>query len=162
MATHPVPLIVPPGEGKSIAVVGDVYTYLATGDDTNDQYALFHAVVPPGGGPPPHSHSREDEQFYVLEGEITFFADGKKIVGGPGTFLHLPKGSLHAFKNEGSKVAKMLIQVIPSGLEKMFEEVGQAVSGPTAAPPPVTQEEISKLLAAAPRYGIEIRLPDGH
>src|SRR5205807_8647597 len=58
-------------EGRTIAVVGDVYRFLATGDDTNGKYALWEAIVPPGGGPPPHVHSREEEGFYILEGEIT-------------------------------------------------------------------------------------------
>ena len=59
-------------ESRAVSVVGDVYRFLATGEDTDGKYALWEAVVPPGGGPPPHVHSREEEGFYVLEGEITF------------------------------------------------------------------------------------------
>ena len=55
-----------PAEGRTIAVVGDVYRFLATGQETNGKYAMWEAVVPPGGGPPPHVHSREEEGFYVL------------------------------------------------------------------------------------------------
>jgi mannose-6-phosphate isomerase-like protein (cupin superfamily) len=58
-------------QGRTIAVVGDVYRFLATGEDTNGKYALFEAIVPPGGGPPPHVHSREEEGFYILEGGAT-------------------------------------------------------------------------------------------
>ena len=61
-----------PAEGRTIAVVGDVYRFMATGEDTNGKYAMWEAIVPPGGGPPPHVHSREEEGFYILEGEITF------------------------------------------------------------------------------------------
>ena len=56
-----------PSKGRTVAVVGDVYRFLATGEDTNGKYALWEALVPPGGGPPPHVHSREEEGFYVLE-----------------------------------------------------------------------------------------------
>jgi hypothetical protein len=49
-----------PTEGRTIAVVGDVYRFLATGDDTNGKYAMWEALVPPGGGPPPHVRSREE------------------------------------------------------------------------------------------------------
>jgi hypothetical protein len=49
-----------PTEGRTIAVVGDIYRFLATGDDTNGKYALLEAIVPPGGGPPSHVHSREE------------------------------------------------------------------------------------------------------
>src|SRR5262249_32876090 len=68
------------GEGRTIAVVGDVYRFLATGEDTDGKYALWEAFVPPGGGPPPHVHSREEEGFYVLEGEITFVVGDRRHV----------------------------------------------------------------------------------
>ena len=146
-------------EGRTIGVVGDVYRFLATGDDTNGMYALFEAIVPPGGGPPPHVHSREEEGFYVLEGEITFMIDCKPLVATAGMFANMPVGTPHSFKNESSRPAKMLISVSPAGLENMFLEVGVPVpQGATTAPPP-TKEEIDKLLVIAPRYGIEIRLP---
>ena len=69
--THP-PTVREPDEGESVSLVGDVYRFLATGDETDGRYAMLEAIVPPGGGPPPHIHSREEESFYVLEGEITF------------------------------------------------------------------------------------------
>ncbi len=155
------PVINAPPKGRTIAVVGDVYRFLATGDDTNGKYALFEALVGPGGGPPPHVHSREEEGFYVLEGEITFTINGERVVATAGTFANMPVGTLHSFKNESDKPARMLISVAPAGLEKMFFEVGVLLpEGATAALPP-TKEEIEKLLATAPGYGITILLP-GH
>ena len=151
-------VITRPGEGRTIAVVGDVYRFLATGEDTNGKYALWEAVVPPGGGPPPHVHSREEEGFYILEGEITFTINGKRIVASAGMFANMPVGTLHAFRNESDKQAKVQISVAPAGLEQMFFEVGVPLSeGSTTALLP-TKEEIEKLLAVAPRYGIEIKL----
>ncbi|MCE9568261.1 MAG: cupin domain-containing protein [Planctomycetes bacterium] len=153
------PTLRPPTEGRTIAVVGDVYRFLATGDDTNGKYALWEAIVPPGGGPPPHVHSREEEGFYVLEGETTFTVNGERIVATAGMFANMPVGTPHSFKNESVRPARMLISVAPAGLEKMFFEVGIAVEqGATTAAPP-TKDEIEKLLAVAPGYGIEIMLP---
>src|SRR6202166_1319078 len=77
------PTLRTPTEGRTIVVVGDVYRFLATGDDTNGKYAMWEASVPPGGGPPPHVHSREEEAFYILEGEITFQVGEKRIRTGP-------------------------------------------------------------------------------
>jgi mannose-6-phosphate isomerase-like protein (cupin superfamily) len=148
-----------PTQGRTIAVVGDVYRFLATGDETNGKYALWEAIVPPGGGPPPHVHSREEEGFYVLEGEITFTIGEKRLVASAGMFANMPVGTPHSFRNESSRPAKMLISVAPAGLEKMFFECGVPLpEGSTSALPP-TKEEIEKLLVIAPRYGIEIRLP---
>ena len=156
--THP-PLVRQLTEGRTIAVVGDVYRFLATGDETDGKYALWEAVVPPGGGPPPHVHSQEEEGFYILEGEITFTMDGKRLVATTGMFANMPVGVPHSFKNESGRPAKMLISVAPAGLEGMFFEFGVPVpQGATTALPP-TKEEIEKLLAVAPKYGIEIRLP---
>lgn len=147
-------------EGRTIAVVGDVYRFLATGEDTNGKYAMWEAIVPPGGGPPPHVHSREEEAFYILEGEIAFQVGEKRIVATAGMFANMPVGTPHSFKNESEKPAKMLISVAPAGLEGMFFEVGQpVVLGEQASPP--SKAEIQKLLAVAPKYGVEIRLP-GH
>src|SRR5213079_1739227 len=113
-----------PNEGRTVAVVGDVYRFLATGAETNGKYALWEAIVPPGGGPPPHVHSREEEGFYILEGEITFLVGDKHLVAKAGTFANMPVGTLHAFKNESDRPARMLISVAPAGLERMFFEFG--------------------------------------
>lgn len=147
------------GQGRSFWVVGDLYTFLATGEDTNGAYALIHALVPPGGGPPPHIHSREDEAFFVLEGQLTIQVDGRTITATPGAWVTLPKGTLHAFKNTAPTAAKMLILVNPSGLEKYFAEVGREATDKSAGPGPPSPAEIAKLLAVAPKYGLEIHLP---
>ncbi|MCY2967284.1 MAG: cupin domain-containing protein [Planctomycetota bacterium] len=146
-------------EGRTVAVVGDVYRFLATGEETDGKYALWEAIVPPGGGPPPHVHSREEEGFYILEGEITFSIGDERVVATTGMFANMPVGTPHAFKNESDKPARMLISVAPAGLEKMFFEFGVLVpQGATTAPPP-SKAEIDKLLEIAPKYGIEINVP---
>ena len=146
-------------EGRSLAVVGDVYRFLATGEDTNGKYAMWEAIVPPGGGPPPHVHSREEEGFYILEGQITVLIGDERTVATAGMFANMPVGTPHSFKNESDKPAKMLISIAPAGLEQMFFEIGVPVAqGATTAPPPTTAE-IEKLFAIAPQYGIEILLP---
>src|SRR5262245_14113518 len=145
--------------GRTVAVVGDVYRFLATGDETDGRYALWESIVPPGGGPPPHVHSREEEGFYILDGEVTFMMGQKRLVAGAGTFINMPVGTPHSFKNESARTARMLISVAPAGLEKMFFEFAVPLpEGATTALPP-TSAEIERLLAIAPRYGIEVLLP---
>lgn len=150
-----------PQQGRTVAVVGDVYRFLATGEETEGKYAMWEALVPPGGGPPPHVHDREEEGFYVLEGEIAFTINGQRQVAKAGMFANMPIGTPHAFKNEGAQPARMLITVAPAGLERMFFEVGVSLAeGATTALPP-SKQEIEKLLSIARNYGVTILLP-GH
>jgi quercetin dioxygenase-like cupin family protein len=159
MSNAPRPIIRKTGEGRTLAVVGDVYRFLATGADTNAKYAMWEAIVPPGGGPPPHVHSREEEGFYILEGEITFQIGGERLVATTGMFANMPVGTPHSFKNQSDRPARMLITVAPAGLEGMFFEFGVPLAdGATTALPP-NMEEIEKLLAIAHKYGIEIKPP---
>lgn len=150
-----------PGEGRRIGIVGDVYRFLATGVETDGKYATFEATVPPGGGPPPHIHTREEESFLVLEGEMTFQLGDQRFVAEAGTFLNMPAGSLHCFKNESDKTAKLLISLAPAGLEEMFFEVGEPLDADTESALPPSHGEIEKLLEAAPRYGLTILPPSG-
>jgi quercetin dioxygenase-like cupin family protein len=147
-----------PGSGKTYSAVGDKYVLLATGEQTGGSYCLAEAIVPPGGGPPPHYHTREEEAFYVLEGQITFTVDGEIVVGSPGTFVQIPRGTPHAFKNESVGPARMLIQCSPPGFDKFIAEIGTELPGAEASPLPPTPAEIEKLLQIAPNYGI-VMLP---
>src|SRR3954454_7426381 len=78
---------------------GDHYTFLVTGDETGGAYFVMEALVPPGGGPPPHIHTREDETFYVLDGEIEFLIGDELIDAGRGDFVSVPRGTVHRFRN---------------------------------------------------------------
>jgi quercetin dioxygenase-like cupin family protein len=148
----------PIGEGKIYSAVGDKYRILATGEQTGGAYCLADATVPPGGGPPPHYHTREEESFFVLEGEITFTVDGKPVAGTPGTFVQIPRGTPHAFKNNSAAPARMLILCTPAGFEKFMAEFAVELPSPDAPPVPPSGTEIEKLLASAPNYGI-VMLP---
>lgn len=150
-----------PGEGPAYSAVGDVYRLLATGEQTAGAYTLCEARVLPGGGPPPHIHHREDEAFFVLEGEITFQLADEKVVAKAGSFIQGPRGIPHAFKNESSVPARMLIHVSPPGFERFLAAFATPVASFDSPPTPVTPADIQKLLAVAPSYGIEI-LPPPH
>ncbi|MBA4031310.1 MAG: cupin domain-containing protein [Planctomyces sp.] len=146
-------------EGRTISVVGDVYRFLATGQETGGAYTQWEATIPPGGGPPPHIHTREEEGFFIIEGEITLRIGDETVVAGPGMFANIPRGVAHSFSNESEEPARMLITVAPSGLEEMFYEVGHTLEEGSTIPIPATMADIEKLIAIAPQYGIEILHP---
>jgi len=132
---------------------------LASGEQTGGAYALMEARVLPGGGPPPHLHTREMEFFFVLEGEMTFLLGHRKVNATPGAFLQIPRGIVHAFKNEGAAPARMLIQVAPAGFDQFMRGFAHPLPSFDSPPIPVTPADIEKLLALAPKYGIEIKIP---
>jgi hypothetical protein len=104
-------------------------------------------------------HGREDEAFYVLEGELVFYLEDRSFTATTGAWVTLARHSLHYFKNTGAKPARMLIMVTPAGLENFFREVGREVIEGEAEPVGPTPEDIKRLVKAAPKYGIEIRVP---
>ena len=157
-ANQPKALYVNEGEGKKLWVVDELMTFKASGKDTGGAYSLTDSVVLPGGGPPPHIHHREDEAFWVLEGELEVVVGETTFRAGAGSFVHLPKDVPHAYVLVGAGPARFLTLMVPVGLEKFFEEVGKSGSG-VSSPPPFEEEDIEELLAVAPKYGIEILSP---
>ena len=147
------------GEGQAAWVVGDHYTVKASGEQTGEAFALIEVLVPPLSGPPPHVHRREDEAFYVLEGEFEVHIDDRRLNAGPGTWVTLAKGSLHHFRNIGPTPAKMLILATPAGLDRFFLEAGREATDRSPGSGAVRAEDTKKLLAIAPKYEIEIKVP---
>jgi len=148
-----------PGEGKRLWVTDELVTFVASADDTGGTYSLTDSTVPPQGGPPPHVHHREDEAFWILEGELEVTVGEKRFIARAGAYIHLPRGVPHAYRNVGAEPARFLTLMVPAGLEKFFEEVGMPV-GDAPTPPALSDEDIATLVAVASRYGVDILEPD--
>ena len=148
-----------PGEGDAFFVVGDVYRNLASSRQTGGVYTLHEIRVSPNNGPPPHIHSREDESFFVLEGELDFQIGDEKITAQPGTFIQGPRGIAHSFKNNTQFPARMLVFIAPAGFENFVNEFARPVASFDSPAIPASKDEIDKLLAAAPKYGLQILPP---
>ena len=134
---------------------GSLMTFLATGEDTHGRFAFIEAVARRGNVPPPHIHHREDEIFYVLEGEIVVSVGDRTIKGTAGTMVFLPRDVRHSFTIE-SEQSRMLILLTPAGLEGWFKEF--SMPAPSVTLPPADEPEyrdVQRMLEAAPRYGIE-------
>lgn len=139
---------------------GALMTFLATGEDTQGQFALIEAVGRKGNVPPPHIHHREDEIFYVLEGELAVSVGGRTIKAVPGTMVFLPRNVQHSFTIE-SEQARMLVLLTPAGFEGWFKEL--SVPAPAMTLPPATEvayEDVQRMLEVAPRYGLEFVSPE--
>ena len=156
------PIFRPNGTAPAVWGPGDLYNLLATGEETNNAFFQFEAIVPTGGGPPPHIHSREDESFYVVNGSLEILLGDSTYQAKAGDFVFIPRGTVHRFKNVGRTTAVQLVTFVPAGMERYFREVFPPVTDPKAAPPPITDELIQKRHEAAPRYGLEFpAAPEG-
>jgi quercetin dioxygenase-like cupin family protein len=147
-----------------IALVGDTYTILVTGEDTAGKYTLIDMHVPPGGGPPPHRHDFE-EMFTVLDGEVRVTFRGETLVARPGDTINVPANAPHAFTNATDAPSRLLCMCAPSGQEEFFTLVGQPVATRTEAPPPLGTGAqaafVAKSEALAPHYKTELLPPPG-
>jgi quercetin dioxygenase-like cupin family protein len=148
------------GTGAMYLGPGDVYRFLVTGADTACAYFAMEAIVAPGGGPPPHIHRREDETFYVVEGQCGILLGEEWITAGVGDFVNVPRGTVHRFENQGTEAMRMILTLTPAGIEKFFEETLQRTLDPTADIPDDVDAIAARYAAAAPRYGMEL-LVDG-
>jgi quercetin dioxygenase-like cupin family protein len=146
------------GEGRSLWVVGDTYTIKATGDSTNGAFALIEASVPPGGGPPPHVHGREDEAFYLLDGELEVLTGQSTTSAYAGDFVYLPRGIVHGFTNPGVIPARMLILTAPAGFERFFAEAG-VPARPGEQAPPLDPADFARIAELSRAYGAYIEGP---
>jgi quercetin dioxygenase-like cupin family protein len=140
---------------RSVWYNGSLMTFLATGEETHGQFALIEAIARRGNVPPPHIHHREEETFYVLEGEMTFSVGGQTIKATPGIMACLPRDVAHSFVIDSEQL-RMLVLLAPAGLEGWFKEF--SVPAPAMTLPPADESaygEVQRMLEAASRYGLE-------
>jgi quercetin dioxygenase-like cupin family protein len=145
-----------------IGLVGDTYTILLSGADTEGRYCLIDMHIPPGGGPPPHRHDFE-ESFTVLEGEIEATFRGEKSTVHAGQTVSIPASAPHSFTNASGAAARLLCICAPAGQEEFFAQVGVVVPTRRSTPPQLDQAEQAALMKKAqelaPKYRTELLKP---
>jgi mannose-6-phosphate isomerase-like protein (cupin superfamily) len=140
----------------SHSVLGIGYSLLVSSQQTGGAYELMLFLAPAGHGPPPHVHRHEDELFYILEGEFDVLFGERTLHVRPGDYIHLPRGTPHAFRNTTNRNASFLCWVTPGTLGPFFDAFQRDWPADQALPPPVGEEDINKLMAAAARHEIQI------
>jgi quercetin dioxygenase-like cupin family protein len=154
------PLVAGPGEGEALWAFGALATVKSSAETSGGTVAVIEHRAPRGSGSPLHVHSREDEWFYVIEGELTLWVDGETIPAPAGSFVFGPRGIPHTFLVR-SEEARFLLVTEPAGFEQFMREAGEPAARreipPAAAEPP----DVAALTKLAASYGIEITGPPG-
>jgi quercetin dioxygenase-like cupin family protein len=147
-------------EGEAYWVLGMLEIIKISGQDTNGQYGLLEVTVRAGEGPPWHVHPDEDEWFYVLDGEFTFYVGDTRMSLPAGSFAFGPKGVPHTFIAE-SHAAKALVGFQPFLFEGFVREVGEPATELVLPPPLDVPPDMARLLPMAARNGMQILGPPG-
>jgi mannose-6-phosphate isomerase-like protein (cupin superfamily) len=143
-----------PGEGEAIWFLRNRMTVKATAEDTAGGFGLLESLLAPGFSPPLHVHRREDESFYVLEGDITMRCGDRIFRASAGAFVFLPRDVPHSFVVEGDRPARMLTLLTPGGGEGVFIDGGRPAEAEGL--PPASPPDIAALKAVSLCYDAEI------
>jgi quercetin dioxygenase-like cupin family protein len=145
------PFALESGAGRPLSTpTGGTVTIKADAANTDDRLSVMEITQPPGQGPALHTHARDDEVWYVLEGEFRFKAGGEMFRLSAGGMAFGPRGTPHAFQNVGEGEGRLLVITAPAGLERFFEHL--------AAHPPAGADG-EALVAAGRAAGVEFAGP---
>lgn len=141
-------------QGRPLWHLGALLTFKALGNETEGKFWALEGLADRTMAVPLHVHSREDEFWYVLEGEIRFTIADETRTGGPGAFAYIPKGVPHTFQIL-TETARWFGVGTPAGLDQWFFETGEPAQSLTLPPPPTSPPDIEALVSSLRHYGTE-------
>jgi quercetin dioxygenase-like cupin family protein len=146
-----------PNEGERVWFLDQLVVVKLRGTDA--PYGVIETELDAGRGTPFHRHTGEDEAFYVLDGELEIFLEGdRRLVGTPGSYIHIPRGVAHGFRTLSRM--RMLVLSDPLGFVDFTREYG--VPAPRVELPPAAAPDFPRLEALAKKYRIELLGPLPH
>lgn len=150
MATHESKLLLP-GEGHAVEIGGVGAVYKLSAADTGGAFSVVEHPLDPGAlAAPPHTHVREDEYSYVIEGEVGFLIGDQEFHASQGSYVLKPRGVIHTFWNRGPVPARILEVISPAGFERYFQELAELVY----ASPSDDEAVLSRLIELGQSYGL--------
>jgi quercetin dioxygenase-like cupin family protein len=158
--TSAVPIAMQQGEGEARWFLGALATIKSSGETTGGRVAVIENLAPRGHGSPLHVHHNEDEWFYVLSGQLTFWVDGQVISATEGSFVYGPRDVPHTF-TVSSDEARFLLVIEPAGFENFLRALSEPAQSLTLPPATVEPPAMETMMAAAAEYGLEILGPPG-
>jgi quercetin dioxygenase-like cupin family protein len=154
------PVALGPQEGEAIWFLGVLATIKSSAATTGGRVAVIEHLAPQGAGSPLHVHRREDEWFYVLEGELAFWVGGRTFQAPAGSFVFGPRDVPHTFAVT-SPQARFLLVAEPAGFEDFMRALAVPAETLTVPPPATEPPDLERLAAVAAEHGIEILGPPG-
>jgi len=154
------PIALQPGEGDARWFLGFLVTIKSSAQTTDGRVAVVEHLAPEGAGSPLHVHHREDEWFYVIDGELTFWVGGQVINAPAGSFVYGPREIPHTFIVSSAE-ARFLLVTEPAGFENFLRALAEPAQTLTLPPSSAEPSDPEQMMATAAEYGIEILGPPG-
>jgi quercetin dioxygenase-like cupin family protein len=158
-------LVIPPGApgrpayyeaSGGLDVPPNLYTVLASSEETGGDFNLFTFLIEPTGGAVTHTHSIDAETLFILDGVFTLQLEDQTVEAPAGSFVYLPVGRPHGFQNYTNESALALSLTTPGGLDLLFEALGVPATGDG----PPSREELESRLGRAEevlaQYGLAV------
>ena len=132
-----------------------LWEFLIPSEITDGKLSVFRATMPEGFSPPRHIHTREDEVFLVVDGDVCFDLDGDRRFAGPGTTVYMPRGVPHTFRIQ-SPVSTMLGIMVPGAFEQLFRDLSVPADERALPEPGTVPFDLSAVMAEQIRLGTEV------
>lgn len=149
-----IPQMASPELRNSYWYIGHLMSILISSKDSGGSFSLIHGYEIKGLEPPPHIHTREDESFYLLDGEITYTAGDNVFKAEKGNWVFLPRGIQHSFQVNTDQ-AEVLIHLSPGGFENYFIEMSEPARELVIPPRPQGPPDVKRIVEIASKYGIK-------
>ena len=150
------PIAVPNDEGEARWWFAALAVIKATGADTGGQMTIVEMAEPPGAEAPLHVHHREDEAFWILEGDVTFQVGDATIEAAAGDYLFGPRDIPHRY-TVGENGCRMLFICTPGGnFENLVREMSEPAATRTLPPPGDEEPDMERIAAIAEAHGCEL------
>lgn len=150
---HQKPIVSSPSKDNSYWYIGHLLSVIISSQDTNGAFSLIHGYEIQGLEPPPHTHTKEDESFYLMSGAIDYYVGEDLLEASAGDWVFLPRNIQHSFQVKSDK-AEVLIHLSPGGFENYFIEMSEPAKELVIPPKPQGPPDIQKIIETATRYGI--------
>jgi mannose-6-phosphate isomerase-like protein (cupin superfamily) len=132
-----------------------LFEFLIPSEATGGGLSVFRATLTEGFSPPRHVHTREDEVFLVIDGDVRFDLDGRRLMAGPGTSVFMPRGVPHTFRIE-SPVAQLLGVIAPGNFEQLFRNLSVPAAERALPARGSNPLDIPAVIAEQSRLGTEV------
>lgn len=154
------PVMAKSDEGEALWWAGGLAVIKADSAQTGGHMALIEVTEPPGAEAPLHTHHKEDEGFWVLDGSVTFEVGGEKFEAGVGDFAFGPRSIPHRY-TVGPEGCRLLFILTPGGFENLVRLMSEPALCRTLPPTDKPgsgdeSQDMAEMMSLIADYGIEM------